>query len=146
MANFNNHRLALRDPAQPYALKGVSPRLRVFKGNKPPGPWLVRDSDGQPTTMTLGTEDEYTGSLVIVETGNTRTSGYREMYVHVRNPYPQNDPVFVGYPQVSEIDDYELASTEWRPWKKVDLAWPKIDPATGLPFDQYLSWYSPLAE
>ena len=31
-------------------------------------------------------------------------------------------------------------------WKKVDTNWPKIDPRTGQPFDQYLEWYSPLAE
>ena len=30
-------------------------------------------------------------------------------------------------------------------WKQVDLNWPKIDPRTGEPWDQFLEWYSPLA-
>ena len=30
-------------------------------------------------------------------------------------------------------------------WKKVDLYWPKIDPDTGKPADQFSTWYNPLA-
>ena len=54
------------------------------------------------------------------------TGSYAQLYVYVESPDP---------------DDFS-----WEPWKKVDLNWPKIDPNTGEPFDQFLDWYSPLAE
>ena len=71
------------------------------------------------------------GVMVSVSGIDNNNQPYNLLYVYVEQP-----PVS-GAGTVIET---------WNPWKLVDLNWPKVDPRTGQPFDQYLEWYSPLAE
>ena len=71
------------------------------------------------------------GVMVSVSGIDDNNQPYSLLYVYVEQP-----PVS-GAGTVIET---------WNPWKLVDLNWPKVDPRTGQPFDQYLEWYSPLAE
>ena len=95
--------------------------------NKPPGPFFYVDETGSVAVYDV---DGEAGSVVAVETNDG--GRYVQLYVYVDNPYIRLD----------EPDKFDA----WDYWKKVDLNWPKIDPRTGQPFDQFLEWYSPLAE
>ena len=70
------------------------------------------------------------GAMVSVSGIDGNGQAYNLLYVYIEQPTPSDPTVPVA----------------WDPWKLVDLNWPKIDPRTGQPFDQYLEWYSPLAE
>lgn len=97
--------------------------------HKPPGPWFNGDGNGGLVWYDLPTGGYTHGSMVAVGTNDGPGAIYNQLYVYIDNPSGSQD------------DD-----GSWEFWKKVDLNWPKIDPRTGQPFDQYLDWYSPLAE
>ena len=110
---------------------GAPLQLRMVP-SKPPGPWRRLKADGvTPEWWDLERKDYSHGSMVGVKLNTQYDNGYVQLYVYVDNPY---DPV-------AEASSYE----SWDYWKQVDLDFPKIDPRTGKPFDQFLDWYSPLA-
>ena len=124
MANLNNTRIVNRRPAQRQSVEGTAIQLYVVD-HKPPGPWFDGDGAGGITFFDLPPEAYSEGSMVAVYTNNGANATYNQLYVYVENT---------------------SGATNWDPWKKVDVNWPKIDPKTGEPFDQFLFWYSPLAE
>ena len=131
MADPAPSRLVSRRPGSFSFNQGVSPQLWLVP-SKPPGPWIRRSSGDVRELWDLPAISYSPGSLVAVKQGTSRLDSYVEMYVYVANPYDQ----------LSEADLY----WGWEYWKRVDLDWPKIDPNTGRPYDQFLDWYSPLAE
>ena len=131
MSNLSSGRLVSRRPSHSQLINGVSPQLWLVP-TVPPGPWVRRLPNDVRELWDLPTGSYSAGSLVAVKTGSSRFSAFVELYVYVDNPY--ND--------LDSPDQYNA----WDYWKKVDLDWPKTDPTTGRPVDQFLEWYSPLAE
>ena len=102
-------------------MQGTSLQLQVFP-HAPlsrTGPWQVVDDAGLSFYYYLPTQEVVDGAVIAVATNAGDEATYNELYVYVES-----------------VGD----------WRKADLNWPKIDPNTGQPFDQYLEWYSPLAE
>ena len=118
---MNDGSIVNRHPASHSLMEGFSPQLNVLP-SPPPGPIIYPDETfGSVSVSYAGL---YTGQLVAVQRGPS----YVELYCFI-------EPFEAG------IENVGLEG-----WKKVDLDWPKIDPNTGKPHDQYLEWYSPLAE
>ena len=103
-------------------MTGYSPVIQEVP-HAPPGPWTV-----PPGVSESHTALEEDGCAIYTQVIGSAQVEYRyaQLYVYVTDP-SGSDP-------------------NWQPWKKVDVDWPKIDSRTGQPFDQFLEWYSPLAE
>ena len=119
-----------RQPAISPHLAGYSPQL-YRSGAQPPLPWYSKtgtpgEADGEKIQTTLPLELSFEGSMVVYYPQPAGAGAFGELYVFVPQP--------------------TVFTESWNPWKRVDLAWPKIDPRTGKPFDQFLEWRSPLAE
>ena len=122
MANFDPNILSSRDPSRFQRVEGTQLSVQTFA--TPPisrlGSWNRTDRyTGQTYQFTFEPGQVVNGSMIAVATNKGVGAIYNELYVWVES---QGN------------------------WKKVDLNWPKIDPNTGRPFDQFLDWYSPLAE
>ena len=128
MINFSPNTIANRRPAQQQAVQGTELQLTVLPG-PPPGPWLYLDSSGDPAAYAVEGDDLVDGRMIVVQTNNGPGAIYNEFYVYVAEEF-------------SPVSETPISGS----WKKVDLNWPKIDPNTGQLEDQYLEWYSPLAE
>ena len=112
----------------------------------------MRDTDGSWIELEQGYPVSEHGSVVVIERDN---DGYKwvDMYVCVIGSTSVGDHDNYGeFNSEEELQQYidEISSTPSgaliSQWKKVDLDWPKIDPDTGLPYDQYKDWHSPLAQ
>ena len=124
MSNLDSARLTQRRPGSDNYRVGINPQL-VRTPSVPPGPFRRADGLGGYEEWDLDPGAYQQGTIVAV-TGLTGNSQYVQLYIYIDTPDPEPDG--------------------WTNWKKVDLDWPKIDSRTGQPFDQYLEWYSPLAE
>ena len=124
MANFDPNSIVNRSPARFQQVEGTELSVQTF-GNPPEtrlGPFTkINPSTGQYYEYYLESEAVANGTMIAVATNAGLGAIYNELYVWV-----QSETVHA--------------------WKKVDTNWPKIDPNTGRPFDQFLDWYSPLAE
>ena len=124
--------LSGRRPFYRQHLKGSNPRLNTYNGNFWDGVEFI-DENGDLSYGYLGPDKLFTGSLIASEV-RLSSGTVRKLYVYI---------TFFDYYGRVPVGDESLS---WNPWKLVDLNWPKIDPRTGKPFDQYFEWYSPLAE
>lgn len=120
-----------RRPATGPHLAGYSPQL-VAVGAQPPLPWNKKtgtgpgEPGGEVAQERFPVELNFEGSMVVYYPQSAGAGAFGELYVYVPQP--------------------TIYTYGWKPWKKVDLVWPKIDPRTGKPYDQFLEWRSPLAE
>ena len=122
MANFESNRVVNRRPARFQQVEGTELRLQTF--GSPPETRLggfpsVDPDTGLAYQYFLDYDEVVNGAMIAVSVNNGLGAIYNELYVWIESAYA---------------------------WKKVDLDWPKIDPRTGKPYDQFLEWYSPLAE
>ena len=125
MANFNENRLVNRS-IQLGSYTGYSPRLFSLTAF-PPAPTYTKDYYNY-NEVVLPDNFESHGVMFMWQKTLTSNESYVELYMDVDEP-----------------GDY-TGATAWQPWKKVDVDWPKIDPDTGYPFDQFSDFYSGLAE
>ena len=127
MASFNPNRLVNRDPSKLQAQEGYSPQLYRLS-TKPPGETYQRQEDGSYELVVLPDNFNTHGSVFYIP-GNNEGDYYAQLYVYIDPP-----------------DNELMTQYTWRPWKKVDLNWPKIDPDTGKYHDQHSLRYSGFAE